>query len=133
MREVLVPAAAGSAPRDDDACVGVREVGDQPAVVVEHLGADGNREDGVLAARAVRQPAAAGTAASRTHLLVRPNAGEVAPPRVGDEHDVTTVTAVATVGAALRNELLAPEVERSVPAAATLHPDAGAIVEHDGA
>ena len=35
-------------------------------------------------------------------LLVRTHAGEVAPPRIGDEHDVAAVAAVAAVGPAAR-------------------------------
>src|SRR5919108_579951 len=44
-------------------------------------------------------------------LLVRPEAGEVAPARVRDEHDVAALPTVAAVRTALRHELLAAEVQ----------------------
>ena len=112
--EVLVPAAAGAALRDDDARAGPREIGDEPLLRIDHLRADGNMQHRVVAARAVRQPPAAGPALARAQLLIRPHAGEIAPPRIRDEHDVAAVAAVAAVGSALRHVLLAPEVNRPV-------------------
>ena len=106
------------------------EVGDEPLLRVEHLRADRDGEDGVLAARAVREPAAAGAAAPGAKLLVRPEPGEVAPLRVGDEHDVAALAAVAAVGAALRHVLLAPEVDRPVAAAPGERCQSRLVVEH---
>src|SRR5437763_1288960 len=75
-------------------------------------------------------PAASRSASARPDLLVRPDAREVAPARVGDEHDVAAAAAVAAVGPALGDELLAAEMDRAVAAAAGDHGQSGAIVEH---
>src|SRR5207253_9490892 len=69
--ELLVPAAAETALRDDDARVRTREVGDE-LVSLEHLSAYGHREHRVLAARAVRETVATPSATARPELLVRP-------------------------------------------------------------
>jgi hypothetical protein len=108
----------------------MREIGDEMAIGVEHLGADGDPELGVLAVRAVLAGPAAGTPAARRVLPLRPERREVAKIRVGDEHDVPTVPAVAAVGPASRHVLLAPEAERPVSTTPGDRGDAGAIVEH---
>ena len=128
---MLVAAAARAASCDDDARVGVREVGHEPALGVEHLRADRDRHDRVVPARAVRQTPAAAAAAAPAQLLIGPDAGQVAPARIGDEHDVAAGTAVTAVRTALRHVFLAAEMDRPVAAAAALHPQPGAIVEHD--
>ena len=69
-------------------------------------------------------------AATCLHLLVVAEAGEIAPLRVRDEHDVPAVAAVPAVGPALGHELLPAEVNAAVSAAAGDHGQAGAIVEH---
>ncbi len=130
--EVLVAAAACPARGDDDARTRACEVGDE-LVSREDLRADGNGELGVVAARAVRQAAAAATTAPGAHLLVRAEAGEVAPPQVGDEHDIAAVPAVTAVGAAARDVLLPPKVDRAVAPAASYGTESCAIVEHRGA
>ena len=108
----------------------MREVRDEPLLGVEDLGADRDGEHGVLPVGAVRHPAAAPAALARAHPLVRPDAGEVTAPRVGVEDDVAALAAVAAVRAALRHELLAPEVDRPVATAAGDHGDVGVVVEH---
>src|SRR5581483_3612754 len=57
-------------------------------------------------------------------------AGKVAELRVGDEHDVAPGPAVAPVGAALRDVLLAAEGERAVSPAPRLNVDRRTVVEH---
>ena len=116
--EALVAARAAAAGRDDDARTVMREVGDESTVCVEHLRADGNVQHRVFAARTVRERAPTATARARAQLLVRPDAGEVAPARIRDEHDVAAVAAVAAVRAALRHELLAAKVHAPVATAA---------------
>jgi hypothetical protein len=56
---------------------------------------------------------------------------QVAAIGVGEEDDVTAVSSVTAVRAALRHVLLAPEAERAVAPTAAAHLDAGAIVEHE--
>ena len=90
----------------------------------------GTREHRVVAARAVRELSAATAAATGAQLLVRPEAGEVAPPQIGHEHDVAAVAAVAAVRPAARYVLLPPEVDRAVTAATRDGRQARAVVEH---
>ena len=110
----------------------MREVGDEPPVLVEHLSADRHRKHGILAASAVREAAAAGAALARAELLVRPKPGEVPPPWIGDEHDIPAVAAVAAVRPTLGDELLAAEVHRTVAAAAGDNGQLCAVVKHAG-
>ena len=77
---------------------------------------DRNGQHGILATRPVRS-CRRRRRRDRRGLLVRTEAGEVAPPQVGDEHDVTASPAVRRPAAA-RHVLLPPEVDRAVPAAA---------------
>src|SRR3954471_17184604 len=127
--EMLVAAAAHAAFRHDDSGTRVREVGDE-LLALEDLRPDRDGEHRVVSARAVGQTAAAATAATRAQLLVPPEAREVAPPRVGHEHDVAALAAVSPVGTATRHVLLAPEVDRAVTAAARDDCQSCAIVEH---
>ena len=55
---------------------------------------------------------------------------QVAQVGVGDEDDVAALAAVAAVGPALGHVLLPPEAQAAVAAAAALHVDARAVVEH---
>ena len=130
-REALVAATAAPALRDDDTRAGMREVGDQPFFLVEHLGADRNVQDCVLAVGTVREPSAAGSAFPGAQPLIRADAREVATRSVGHEHDVAALAAVTAVRAALRDELLAPEMDRAVAAATRDDRQLGAIVKHD--
>ncbi len=127
---MLVAAAAVAAVRDDDACAGMREIGDEPLLLVEHLRADGHLEHGILPALAAGEPAAAAAAAGRLDPLIGAEAGEIAPLRIRHQHDVAPRPAVATVRPTLRHELLAPKVNRTVTATACLDKEFGAIVEH---
>jgi hypothetical protein len=126
---VLVAASAGPSLRNDDARSRVREVCDE-LFAVEDLRPDGNGQERVLSARAVRETATADAAATGTQLLVRAETGEIPTLRIGDEHDVTAVTAVSSVGAATRHVLLAPEMDRAVTAAAGHRRQFGAVMEH---
>ena len=128
-REVLVAAPAGAALRHDNARAHLREVGGE-LLALEDLRPDGNGEHRVVSLRAVRATAAARSAATRTQLLVRPHAREVAPPKVGDEHDVTAVAAVSPIGPAAGHVLLPAKVDRAVAAAAGDCRQSCAIVEH---
>src|SRR6185437_468462 len=128
--KVLVAAAAAAALRHDDARAGMREIRDEPLLRVEHLRPDGNVQHRVLAVRPVREAPAAGPALAGAQLLIRTNAREVAPPRLGHEHDVTAPAAVAAVRPAARHELLAAEVDRAVTAATGNNGQSSAIVKH---
>src|SRR5207253_10437264 len=56
--------------------------------------------------------------------------GKVTQARIGLEHDVAAVAAVAPVGPALRHELLAAEREAAVAALTGLDVDLRAVAEH---
>src|SRR5581483_10064266 len=128
-RAVAPPSRA--APRDHDARPRGDEVGDEP-VVLEDLGACGQVQLDVGSVGAVLAGAAPGLAAGGAEDALRPEAGEVAEVAVGDEDDVAAAAAVAAVGTALRHELLAAEAQSAVAAAARLHLDSRAVVEHLG-
>src|SRR5258706_13793189 len=109
----------------------MREVGDQVALVREHLRADRYVQLDIVAVRAVLarpQPVATARRLDPAAPLQR---RQVAERGVGDEHDVATVAAVATVGAALRDELLAAEAHAAVAALAGLDGNRCAVAEHD--
>jgi hypothetical protein len=88
-------------------------------------------EHRILSAGSVRKLAAAASASSCAQLLVRTEAGQVAAARIGDDHDVTAVTAVTAVRPAAGHVLLAPEVDRAVAATARDGRQARPVVEHD--
>src|SRR5581483_12385454 len=91
----------------------VREVGDEVASV-EDLRPDGDGHLDRLAVGAVAAAAAAVPAPARGDPAAAPERGEVAERGVGDQRDVAAPPAVAAVGAALRDVLLAPEREPAV-------------------
>ena len=107
--EARVAAAAVAAVREHDARAGVRQVGDQVALVGEHLRADRDAQLRVGAVGAVLARAAAVPAPLGLDPLAPLQRREVAQRRVGEQHDVAAVAAVAAVRAALRDELLAAE------------------------
>jgi len=73
---------------------------------------------------------AAVAAAAPFEPALAPEPREVAQVLVGRQHDVATLAAVAAVGPALRDVLLAAEAQRAVAAAPRLHVNAGAVAEH---
>src|SRR5207237_4999401 len=102
---------------DYDTRVRVCEIGDEIAAVGRDLRADGDGYLGVGAGRAVLARAPARLTLPRREPLRAPERGEVAQLRIGDEDDVAAAAAVAAVRPALRDVLLAPEVDRPVTAA----------------
>src|SRR5262249_57849826 len=83
-----------------------------------------------VAAAPVRAGPPACSASRRGQPLVRPEAREIAAVRVGDDHDVSAFAAVPSVGAAARDVLLPPEVDRTVTTTARNGRQLRAIVEH---
>ena len=131
-REALVATAAAAAFRDDDACARMREIGDEP-LLARRAPASRPAPRARRPRRARRSRAAASAAAlPGLEPLVRADAREVAPPRVGDEYHVAAVAAVAAVRPALRDELLPAEVHGAVAAAAGDDGQSGSVVEHLG-
>ena len=129
-REAAVAATAAAAARDHDPCAGVREIGDRHlAAGVVDLRAERHVDDRVLAVPAGLAAALAVHAALAAQVPAEAERREVAHVRVGEQHDVAAVAAVAAVGPALRHELLAPERHAAVAAASRLDHDGRAIVE----
>ena len=91
----------------------MRQVGDEMALAVEHLRADGHAQLDVVAVRAVLAGTTPGAAAA-CRVLPLDRKREIAQVWVGDEHDVTAGAAVTAVRPSTRYVLLAPEAERAV-------------------
>jgi hypothetical protein len=108
----------------------MREVGEQAALLVEHLRADGNAELDRLARRAVAVGTLSVASTPGLETSLSAEVAEVPKIGVGQEDDVAAPTAVAAVRPSPRDVLLPAEAERAVPAAAARHLDAGAVVEH---
>jgi hypothetical protein len=127
--ETLVAVAAESTGGDDRPLSGLDEV---EGLAVE--AGDGrsrrHRDDQVGAAGAVPVRAAAVPAAPGPVMGGYAHRCEIAPRRVGGEHDIAAAAAVAAVGTAARHVRLTAEADRAVAAAAALDVDAGLVVEH---
>ena len=114
----------------------VGEVGEQRAlfVVGEDLGADGDLDDEVGAARPGAVRAGTTLAARGAEMLRVAKVDQRIEARDRLEHDVAALAAVAAVGAAELDELLAPERHRAGAAGARLHENLGLVEEmHCGA
>jgi hypothetical protein len=129
-RKTFVPAPSEAAAGEHDSSAAAGQIGDEPALGVEHLRSRGRAQHDVVTCRAVTSGASARAALASLEALLRPEAREVAQVGVRDEHDVAAGAAVAAVRAALGHVLLPPEAERAVAPATRLHVDAGAIREH---
>ena len=129
--EPSVAAAAPPAGRNGDAQAGCREVGDQRALLRAHLRPDRDSEVGIVAVRPVPPAATAVSAAGRREERPTAERREVSERRVCDENDIPAAPAVAPVGTALRDVLLATESQRAVSAPAGADDDAGTVVEHE--
>ena len=109
---------------------GTVEVGDEGlAVVVEDLGADGDAEDDVVGrlAGALLAHARLAVPGEEVLLVAVVDEGVEALDRLGP--DVAALAAVAAVGAAELDELLAAEADAAVAAAAGADLDAGVVEE----
>jgi hypothetical protein len=106
------------------------EVGDK-LIAFEDLRPHGDGEHRILAASAVRKTSSAYAASTSPELLVGTEPGEVAPPRIGDDHHVPPVSAVATVRPPTRYVLLSPEMNRAVAATPRDGRQARPVVEHE--
>ena len=99
-------------------------------MLVEHLGSDGDAQLERLPGRPVLQRAAARLTAACLVAPLHAERGQIAQIRIGDQNDVASGPAVATIGAALGDVLLTTEVQAPVAAAARLDVDSSSIVEH---
>ena len=111
-----------------------REVADQLArVALRHDGAHGNAEHEILAAGAGAVAALAVLTAFGLVVTLVVIVEERGERRIGLEEDRATVTAVAAVGTAARDELLAPEGDAAGAPIAALDEDVDLVDEHRGA
>ena len=128
--EARVAAPAVAALRENDTRARVCEVGDQVALVGEHLCADRDAQLGVVAVGAVLARAATVATALRLDPLAPLQRREVAQRGIGEQHDVAAVAAVAAVRAALGDELLPAERQTAVAALPGLNVQLRAVTEH---
>ena len=134
--EVDVAAAAHAAAGDGDRLAVVGEVGDHLAgllalvVVGVHDGAHRHAQDQVLAGGAVHAAALAVRAALRLEVVLEAVVDQRGQARVGAQHDVSTVAAVAAVGTALGHMGLAAERHAARAAVAAFHEYANLVDKH---
>src|SRR6185503_1439288 len=109
-----VAAAAHATFEEGDALARLREVRQQGSlfVVGEDLRPDGNLDDQVIAAGAGAVGAGAALAARSAEMLGVAEVDERVEVRHRLEHDVAALAAIAAVGPAELDELLAPEADR---------------------
>ena len=124
-REVDVAAPALAALGDDEALAVGAQIADQRAGrLVEHLRPGRHAQHDVLAAAPVLVLVGArGCPGGAGNSLLVAEVEQRRQPLVDDQHDAAAVAAVAARGAALGDELLAPEGDRAVAAVAGLHAD----------
>ena len=133
--EVRVAEATAAAGGDDDALPRLREVGEladgllRLGVELAHDRAQGDLEDEVGAVGAVALGALAVRAALGAEVVLVAVVDQRRELRVGHDHDVAAVPAVAAVGAALGHERLAAERHAAGAAVAALDVDVGKIGE----
>ena len=101
-------------------------------VDVDHDRADRDGNHPVLAALAVHLAAHAVLAALRLELALVAEVDQGVEVFVGLDPDVAAVAAVAAVGPAQRDELLAPEAHAAVAAVSGDHCDFGFVDEFHG-
>ena len=128
--EAAIARTAVSAVRCNEPRARVREVGEQPPLLVEHLGPHGYAECDVLAVGPTLVRPLPVPPPRRLEARLPVEEAEISEIRVGQEDDVPAVAAVAAVRAALRHELLPPEAERPVAAAPAPDADPRAVEEH---
>ena len=132
--EMGVAEAAVAALGDDDALARRLEVGEQRLVVlVEHLRAVRHFQHGVGAAAAGAVLAHAVHAGLGLEMLLVAEVDQRVEAVGAFDHDVAAAPAIAAVGAAELDELLAPERDAARPAVAGADVDAGLIKELHGA
>ena len=110
------------------------QVGEQGALLVvgEDLGSDRDLDDEVLAAGAGAVGARPALAARRAEMLGVAKVDQRIEARHRLEDDVAALAAVAAVGTAELDELLAPEADRAGPARARAEENLGLVEEMHG-
>ena len=128
-----VALAAVAAARDQQALAVLGQVADDlVGGDVDDLGADRHADGHVLAGLAVHLPAHAVLAALGAELALVAEVDQGVEVLVGLDPDAAAVAAVAAVRAAERDELLAPEADAAVAAAAGEHGDDCFVDEFHG-
>ena len=131
--EVLVAAPAAPTASGDEVLAGGGEVEEHLAgIVIVDDGADRNLEDGIRAGLAVAVGALAVATGVGTEFTIEAETEERVLVGSGDELDAATRAAVATGGAATRDELLPAEGDTTATAITGFHVDASFINKHGG-
>src|SRR5207247_8267175 len=129
--ERLVAPAAAAAAGDVDLVAGAGQVAEQvAAVAVQHQRARRDRDDQILAALAVAQGRPARPAAFAAPVLLVDDLGQAVGAGDGADHDAAAVAAVAAVGAAARDVLLAAEAHHAPAAVAAFDVQGDTVNEH---
>src|SRR5690606_35530968 len=128
-----IPAASAAAARDEQAIARRDEIAEQlVGVEIEDLRADRHGDEQIGARRAGHVPAAARLAALGLEAPLDTEVRERAHAFLRDQIDAPAGAAVAPVGAALRDVLLAAKADRAVAAAAGLDANISLVDElHD--
>ena len=122
--------------RDQDALAGLDQIADQQRRLRRVLGllederADGHFELDVWGVFAGAVGSLSVAAALGVELSIEPEGDERVDVRAGDHVDGAALASVAAVGAAARNELLAPEAHAAGAAVAGLYEDVDFVDEH---
>jgi hypothetical protein len=111
----------------------VREVGKQPPLAVEDLGAHGHAQLDIRPVRPVPIRALAVPPAAGLEFPLSGEVGEVAPGGVRCEHDIAASAAVPSVRPTLGHVLLAPKRERAIAPAAAANANPRAVMKHGAA
>ena len=136
-REVRVAEAAASALGDEHALADVGQIGElrratsgMLRIAHEDERADRHGDLEVVAVAPGLERALAAAAALGVELRGEAEVNERVAVRIGDEIDRAALAAVAAIGTAARDELLAAEAERAAAAVAGLDVDVDFVDEH---
>ena len=126
---MTVSSSSAPAAGDDDTRPDAGEIGNQLAALVENLRSDGQVQLDRLAVGTVLVASHPRPTAPGLELVPRAKLGEIAQLRIGDQHDIAAVAAVAAVRSTLGDVLLATKGKAAVPAPPRQNVNASLVVE----
>ena len=130
---MLVAHAAGPALGDDEPLIGLTDVGDDLAgVMIGDNGAQGHRDDAISAISAVHLLAHAVAAVLGPVVRVVGEVEQGVDGGVANEDDIAALAAIAAIGSALGDVLLAAHADGPVASLAGADEDCGAIEKQHG-
>ena len=127
---MCIAETAIAALQKDKLLPGMGEVGENDAVIpVDHLSADRNAQNEILTVGAGALASGAGAAVVRPKMLTIPVIDQGVEVVGRDKGDVPSLAAVAAIGAAELDKLLAAKAHRAAPAVTTLQVNLALIEE----